>query len=193
MEWECSRSQWRWDPRHHRNGKWQVLQHQTDLWKTSCCRFPNVQNKAREDIMSRLQCRKPWHSRQNTQNILWEGGWSLSSMFHSLNYFKQLAISVESRGLGVERKRRSKIRYRVALKSVCPQKVALEHLWGGQRCHFSDAEMAARTDEGFDQRAPFLEAKAESSDHTAFWEEGAVCSDCKWRFIPWEFERGPCE
>lgn len=49
-------------------------------------------------------------------------------MFHSLNYFKQLAISVESRGLGVERKRRSKIRYRVALKSVCPQKVALEHL-----------------------------------------------------------------
>lgn len=48
--------------------------------------------------------------------------WSLSLVFNALSYFKLLAILVESHGLVVERKRKSRNRHCSALKNVCPRR-----------------------------------------------------------------------
>lgn len=81
-------------------------------------------------------------------------------MFNSLSYFEWLATYVESHGLGIERKRRCKNRHCSSLENVYPRRWLLNRVGavGGRagESHFSDVEMAARTEKGFHRRTPFL-------------------------------------
>lgn len=88
-------------------------------------------------------------------------------MLSSLSYFEWLAIYVQSHGLGVERKRRCKNRHCSSLENGCPRRWLLGSVGavggGAGESHFSDAEMAARTEEGFHQKCPSCRQKLRTS------------------------------